>query len=213
MTDPGDGLPHRAIGRYLDAVGSAAPTPGGGSVGGVVAALGAALGEMVCALSASRPTAGADEILRQATNRLRTARDAALAAAGDDERAYAAYRAAVALPKGSDEQSVARRHALQAALRDATDVPLALAGASTDILAALEPIADIGTKHALADARLAAYLALAALKGALLNVRGNAGMLRDADAAARYRAAADRLERIGNERAEAVERIASARSG
>ncbi len=212
-THTGDDLRQRAIGAYLDALGSSAPTPGGGSAGGVVAALGAALGEMVCALSAGRASGEEAEILRRANEDLRARRADAMVAAAADERAYAAYRAAVALPKGSDEERAVRRDAMQAALRDATDVPLALAEASEGILAALEPVAAVGTTHALADAQLAAYLATAALRGALLNIRGNAGMLRDPDAAARYLDAADRLERHGNALAEAVERAALARSG
>lgn len=211
MTDRDDDLAQRTIGGYLDAVGSAAPTPGGGSAGGMVAALAAALGHMVCALTAGK-TDG-DDSFREAAERLRALRETAIAAAEDDERAYAAYRAAAALPKATDEDRALRRQTMQAALRAATDVPLALAEASADVLAALEPVARAGTSHALADARLAAYLAHAALRGALLNIRGNAAMLRDPETAARYLATADRLEQVGQDRADVVERVAAARSG
>ncbi len=193
------------LASYIEAVASGAPTPGGGSVVAVVAALAAGLGEMVCNLTLGRPAYAAAEVECQAAKaQLEALRARLLAAAGEDEAAYRDYRAATALPKGNDEEQGRRAAAIQSALTTATDVPLAVAVACIEVAETLEPVARLGNRHALSDARIGALLAGAALRGALLNVSGNAAMLRDAAAATAYRERADELERLGTQ---AVQRV------
>lgn len=187
------------LGAYLDAVASGAPTPGGGSVGGVSAALGAALGEMVCNLTKPKAeTPGlAIELaaeIEDARARLANLRALAGVLALEDEGAYRQYRAASALARETSAEREQRVIAIQAALTIATDVPLRLAGSSLAVLETLETVARLGNRHALSDAMLAAHLARTAIDGALLNVRGNAAMLKDPAAAAAAQAVADRLE-------------------
>jgi len=207
-----EALRDRAIGAYLDAVASREPAPGGGSVAGVVAALGAALGEMVVRLSEGKAAyAGAMPALEEARSRLSDASAAALAAAAADEAAYARYRAASDLPKGSDEERDARAAAVQAALVEATETPLRLCRACLAMLDGLAVVAAQGNRHALSDARLGAYLADAAVRGALLNVRGNAAMLKDDAVASGYRREADRIEAAAAEGVAQVEDAAAFR--
>jgi len=183
---------------YIEAVASSAPAPGGGSVVAVVAALAAALGEMVCNLTLGRPTyAAAEAECAAAKARLATLRGHLLAAASDDEIAYRDYRAAAAQSKGSDQERERRLVAMQGALVTATEVPLAVAAACVEIALALEPVARLGNGHALVDAQIGALLAGTALTGALLNVRGNAAMLRDPEVATGYQERANDLERSG----------------
>ena len=189
----------RKIGRlqladYLDDVASSSPTPGGGSVGGVAAALAAGLGEMVGNLTKPGADGMRPDVFESALARLGALRADALALAEADEAAYAGYRAASSMPKATDEEKSRRSAALQDALHIATEVPLALAACSVDILQALEPITRHDNPHALSDALLGSLLAKAAGEGALLNVRGNAGMIKDSAFAGRALAAADRLE-------------------
>jgi formiminotetrahydrofolate cyclodeaminase len=199
MTVPPKGDPPTpsslTLDAYLDAVASGDPTPGGGSVVAIVAALGAALGAMVCNLTIGRlASSPAEPDLRAALDRLTTLRHALCRAATDDEAAYLRYRTASALPKATDVERAARTNAVQTALVDAADVPLAVATACLDLLHALEPVARLGNLHALSDAETGALLADVALRGALLNVRGNARLLRDSLAADRYRQRATDLE-------------------
>jgi len=201
-----------ALPAYAAAVASAAPTPGGGSVVAVVAALGAALGEMVCNLTIGRAAdAEVEAELKAIVARLAALRSRLLGAAGEDEAAYRAYRAAAALPKGTESERAIRQAALQTALIGAADVPLAVAEACLRLAEALAPVARLGTRHALADAATGALLAEAALRGALLNVRGNADLIKDAAVAARYRRRADELETNGRAAAARVREIAASR--
>lgn len=210
-----DSSPPRSLSGYLDEVASASPAPGGGSVAAIVGALAAALGEMVVNLTPQSPAADNHEAatpLAAALATLTALRQRLTAAAAADERAYAAYRAASSLPRSDADAKRARTQAMQAALVLATDVPLDVAEAATATAEVLVTIAEHGNPHLRSDAALGALLAEAALRGALLNVRGNAGMLRDAERSAHYLAAAERLETTGREAASHAYTLATDRT-
>ncbi len=203
----------RTLDGYLDEVASAAPAPGGGSVAAIVGALAAALGEMVVNLTPSSQTgAEAEKPLATALATLRVQRQRLTAASEADERAYAAYRAAASLPRGDADAKRARTQAMQAALVQATDVPLNVAEAAAATAETLITVAQQGNLHLRSDAALGALLAEAALRGALLNVRGNARMLRDPEQAAHYLTAGDRLETSGRAAAERAYTLATERT-
>ena len=215
MSESGDGF-GQSVRGYLDLVASDAPAPGGGSVAGVAAALAAALGEMVCRLSGERDRAtGARHLpdaLREPLARLGAAREGALGLAAADEAAYAAYRRAAALPRASDEERRARTVAVQAALRTATEVPLALAGTCLAIVRDLQPVAEHGTRHAQSDTLAGAMLAEAAARAALLNARDNAGMIADEVFAEAARSRAAEVEAAAAEAAAHVGRAVADRA-
>jgi glutamate formiminotransferase/formiminotetrahydrofolate cyclodeaminase len=182
-------------------------------VAAIVGALAAALGEMVVSLTPSSQTgAEAEKTLATALATLRVQRQRLTAAAEADERAYAAYRAAASLPRGDADAKRTRTQAMQAALVLATDVPLDVAEAAAATAETLITVAQQGNPHLRSDAALGALLAEAALRGALLNVRGNAGMLRDPERAAHYLAAAERLETTGRNAAERAFMLATERT-
>ena len=186
---------------YVEAVASAAPTPGGGSVAAVVGALAAALGEMVVNLTVGRPAAAAVEAdLRRALTALGETRRTLLALAVADEEAYGGYLTATGLPKGSAEEKAARTAAMQAALLRSADVPRRVADACLALFPILEGIARTGNKHVLSDAAIAGILAEAAVRASAVNVRVNARSLHDAVLAGdllRLAAAAEETARGG----------------
>jgi glutamate formiminotransferase/formiminotetrahydrofolate cyclodeaminase len=98
---------------------------------------------------------------------------------------------------------------MQRALVAATDVPLGVARAAREIAEILEAVAREGNPHVRSDAALGALLAEAALRGALLNVRGNAAMLDDRALAASYLTDADHWEDAGREAAQRAYRFAT----
>src|SRR5690348_2467606 len=90
----------RSLEQFLDALGSSAPTPGGGAASALAGALAAALAEMVAQLTVGRPKYAAVEeraqtVLRE-TQRLRSK---LLALVDEDAQAYGGVAAAYALPK------------------------------------------------------------------------------------------------------------------
>jgi formiminotetrahydrofolate cyclodeaminase len=172
-------------------------------VAGIVGALGAALGEMVANLTLGRVRyADAEEALRPARERLTLLRQVLTEAATEDERAYAEYRVATSMPRGTAAEKAVRTSAIQEALIAATEVPLGTARAAVETAELLEVVARVGNPHVRSDAALGALLAEAALRGALLNVRGNAAMIRDSALAGGFWTEATELETRGRAAAE-----------
>ena len=203
------GNAERSLDAYLDEVAAGMPAPGGGSVTAVVGALAAALGEMVANLTLGREKyAGVELSLRPARDRLTILRSSLLDAAAADEAAYQSYRDAASLPRTNDGEKTARTGAMQRALIAATDVPLAAARSAYEVAEILQSVARDGNPHVRSDAALGALLAETALRGALLNLRGNAALLADRELAASYLTDADLLENAGREAAQRAYRTA-----
>jgi formiminotetrahydrofolate cyclodeaminase len=177
---PEASIASRQIGDYLAAIASPSPTPGGGSVAGVVSAMAAGLLEMVCQLTIPKsPSPAEPEKLESLSQHLAKFRADLLAMAAADERAYGAYRDAHRLPKSTEEEKAWRSTELEHALVGAASIPAQLSQACLDLLTEAVEVARIGTSHALSDIRCAALLAHAAGSSALDNVEVNANLMKD----------------------------------
>ena len=173
------------VGGFLAALASDAPTPGGGAAAAVAAATGAALLEMVAALTVGRPehAASADRIRAIAADAA-IARGEFVEAADRDGAAFDRVMAAFRLPKGTDDEKATRSAAIQAAYLGAAAVPLEVAKLATDLLSqAATAIAD-GNRNAASDGLSAAELLAASARSAAANVSINARSLRDRERAA-----------------------------
>jgi formiminotetrahydrofolate cyclodeaminase len=204
-------LSELTVGDFMGRLASSTPTPGGGSASALAGAMGAALVQMVVALTTGRPDAEAaeDEL-----------RELALAAAGfqsellllveTDAAAYASVIAARRLPRETDRERELRRVQIDAAVRDATRAPMHIAERSDAVLGLAERLAPIGSRNAISDVGVAGLLAAAALRGAALNVRINLPSLPDEDALRREAAARVEALLAGLEEREAALRAAVA---
>jgi formiminotetrahydrofolate cyclodeaminase len=110
------------------------------------------------------------------------------------------------LPKDTEEQQSARADAVEQAYLHAADVPLRAARAAVATLGLAAVIAEKGNVNALSDAGSAAYLAKAALAGAALNVRANAAVVKDREAAAAWLKEISGLEARANDALAAIDR-------
>ncbi len=168
------------IQAFVDRLASAEPVPGGGSASAVAAALAAGLASMVAALSADRPKyaayapthAWAGGAGRELAGRL-------LALADEDAAAYAAFGAAMKLPRATEEEKAVRSAAIRAAARVAADVPLRTLAACREVVAATEALAGRANLNAASDLAVASRLAEAAAHGAAENVLVNLPALGD----------------------------------
>jgi formiminotetrahydrofolate cyclodeaminase len=185
-----------ALADVLDAFASIEPVPGGGSASAVAGALGASLLMMVAAMPKTKsgtPEETAD--LAEASARVRPLRDRLTMLVDKDSDAYAAVAAAFRLPKGSDEEKASRKDAIQAATKQATDVPLDTMRACRDALRHAVIVARNGNRNATSDVGVALELLLTGAKGAGLNVDINLGGLADKDYVERVRWERQDLER------------------
>lgn len=172
----------KSIQVFLDELASKASTPGGGSAAAIMGAMGAALGSMVGNLTVGKKNyedveAEMQDLLKQ-TEDLRTRLTDMIRA---DVEVFDKVMGAYGMPKETDEQKAERSAAIQTALKEATDVPLACAKACADVIKLCKPLAEKGNKNVISDAGVAVLAGLAALRSAALNVYINIGGIKDED--------------------------------
>jgi formiminotetrahydrofolate cyclodeaminase len=183
MTDPAEEtLWSGGLADFRDRTASAEPTPGGGSVACVSAALGLGLVIMALEISAKRKDATHPEEVRSLIETARTLMDQISHDADADIRAFRAYMAALKLPKLSDEDKAARSIALQGATRQATEIPIAAARHIVDALGLAAQAEPLTHSHVVSDVGAGAGLLEGALKAVLFNIDVNLPSLADASA-------------------------------
>lgn len=170
----------KSVQVFLDELASKAPTPGGGSVSAVMGAQSAALTSMVCNLTIGKPKfADVEADMQALLEKSEALREKLTAMIKADVDVFERLMATYGLPKDTDEQKAARSAAIQAVLKDATEVPLACAHACAEAIALSRIAAEKGNPGVVSDAGVAAMAAYAGLKSAALNVYINVGSLKD----------------------------------
>ena len=167
---------------FLDELASKASTPGGGSAAAIIGVMGAALISMVANFTVGKKgyedvDAEAQDILKKSEELRNQLTDMIKADVDVFNRVMSAYR----LPKETDEEKAARSEEIQAALKEATDVPLACAKAAAEVIKLSQPSAEKGNKNVISDAGVAVLAGQAALRSAALNVYINIGGIKDKD--------------------------------
>lgn len=182
----------------VEALSSGEPAPGGGAAAALAGALGVSLLIMVARLASRRLRSGAEaERLAELAARLRSVRDGLVALADRDRAAYAGVMEARRRPKGSASEAAGRTAAIQAALTEATEVPVDTMRRCRAALGEAIPIARASPPGARGDLLVGVELLLAGLRGAGHCVDGNLPGLADAGYVARARTARAQLEEEG----------------
>ena len=130
----------------------------------------------------------------------------ATSSSGDeDARAFEPLSATYRIDRRTTpDELAARNEAMQAALVEASDVPLAIMRTIATVMDEVEFLAHHGSKLARSDAGVAAAFARAASDGASLNIYINAASMDDAARSAYYREEADSLAARTRERCDEV---------
>jgi formiminotetrahydrofolate cyclodeaminase len=170
----------KSVQVFIDELASKAPTPGGGSAAAVMGAQSAALISMVCNLTIGKPKyAEVEEEMLVLLAKSEALREMLTNQIKADVDAFNCLMATYSLPKDSEEDKVSRSVAIQAALQEATLVPLACAQACAEIITLSRIAASKGNLGVISDAGVAVMAAYGGLKGAALNVYVNAAGLKD----------------------------------
>jgi formiminotetrahydrofolate cyclodeaminase len=110
---------------------------------------------------------------------LGSCREKLLELADLDADAYATVSAAYALPRDDEENKQARTAAIQAALRVAAQVPIAVVEQAAEACQWLPALLSHGNPNLVSDVGVAADLLQSALRSAWLNVEVNLAGIRD----------------------------------
>ena len=156
------------------------PAPGGGTISAYMGALGAALGTMVANLSSHKP--GWDDRCPEFSewaDKGQAIMDELLHLVDEDTDAFNRIMSAFGLPKTTDEEKVVRSKAIQDATLYAAQVPLRTMKASFKAFELCKAMAEFGNPNSVSDAGVGALAIRAAVLGAGLNVKINAGSLKD----------------------------------
>lgn len=156
------------IEEFLNAVGSSAPTPGGGAVAAITGATAASLVEMVASLTKTEDT----ETFKIKGSK---ARQELLKLADEDAKAFDGVMDVFRISK--DDPT--RKEKIQSAFKGAAETPLKIAQIAKEINVLAKEIQKIGNKNALSDAKTATYLSEAAKKSAIENVKINLLYIKD----------------------------------
>jgi formiminotetrahydrofolate cyclodeaminase len=169
-----------AIEPFLDQLASSAATPGGGSAAAIIGAMGAALVGMVCNLTIGKKKyADVEGEMKDVLAKTEALRQQLTGMIQDDVKAFDAVMGAYGMPKETEADKAARDKAIQAALKLATDVPLACARAAREVIDLAAIASDKGNLNVISDAGVGVLAGYAALRSAALNVFTNARMITD----------------------------------
>lgn len=174
---------------------SESAAPGGGSVSAYMGALAAALGTMVANLSAHKR--GWDDRWKEFSDWAERGQDVMerlLRLVDEDTEAFAKIMDVFSMPKGTEEEKAARAEAMEKATLYASRVPLKTMQTAMEAMPVALAMAHIGNPASASDAGVGAIAALAAVRGAHLNVRINAAGLKDRALAAELTDEAARIE-------------------
>ena len=159
---------------------SESPAPGGGSISAYMGALASALATMVANLSSHKR--GWDDRWKEFSDiaeQGQTLMQELLDLVDEDTAAFDRIMECFSMPKGTDEEKAARAAAIEAATLNAASVPLRTMEASLKAFPLLLAVAQNGNPASASDAGVGALAALAACRGAALNVRINSSGLAD----------------------------------
>lgn len=177
------------IEKFLEALASSAPTPGGGGAAALCGALGIALGNMVGSLTLGKKKyADVHEDIAELNAKAEALRAGFVALVDADAEAFAPLSRAYAIPKDDP----ARDEIMEPALLKAAEAPLEIMRKCAEALDLISGYAAKGSALAISDAGCAAALCGAAMEAAALNVKINTKSMKN-------RAVADNINAEMNE--------------
>jgi glutamate formiminotransferase/formiminotetrahydrofolate cyclodeaminase len=195
---------------FADETASESPAPGGGSISAYVGALGASLGAMVANLSSHKR--GWDDRWEEFSEWAEKGvyyQQQLMELVDEDTRAFNKIMESFGLPKGTDEEKAIRSKAIEDASKYAMEIPYRTADLALESMQVMQRMVEIGNPNSITDAGVGVLCARAAVLGAVMNVRINAGGIKDKSFTEPLLAKAKELE----QKAEAIEAEVRGRIG
>jgi glutamate formiminotransferase/formiminotetrahydrofolate cyclodeaminase len=178
--DESNPLINMTLEDFADETASESMAPGGGSISAYVGSLGAALATMVANLSAHKR--GWDdrwEEFSEYAEKGQKIKDRLNHLVDEDTRAFNAIINAFRMPKTTEEEKEERQQAIIDATKQAIEVPFQTMKAALEVFPLAKAMVEKGNPNSVTDAGVGALCAKAAIAGAFMNVKVNAGELDD----------------------------------
>lgn len=189
-----------SIEEFAGSLSSAKPVPGGGGACAAAGAFAAALGMMVANLTVGKKRyADVEDEMKEILIRLGALRDQLLELIDKDAEAFEPLSRAYGLPRETPDQREEKERVLEAALYEASMVPLEIMERILEAMEDLEILSKKGSRIVISDAGVGVLFAQAALDGASLNVFINTKLMKDRGRAQRIDEKAEDLIRQGQE--------------
>lgn len=174
-------LTEMTLEEFNATLGSDAPAPGGGSVAALSGSLGAELISMCCNLSKGKKDLEVHRaVIDETLSDLESLRINLLKRVDADTDAFTEVMDAFKMPKNTEEQIEARRQAIQDGYKSAIDSPMTTARQCVDVLRTAAVLPGKFNTNAMSDFGVSVLMAHAGLEGAIMNVRINLPVVKDA---------------------------------
>ncbi len=166
--------------EFVEVLASKEPVPGGGGASALVGAIGMALGNMVGSLTVGKKKyADVQEDILSLKAQADTLQDALLELVRRDAEVFEPLSRAYGMPKETEEQKQEKERVMEAALKEACDVPLQIMEKCCCAIDLHEEFEQKGTAIAISDVGVGVVVCKAALQGASLNVFINTKIMKD----------------------------------
>jgi formiminotetrahydrofolate cyclodeaminase len=191
-------------GEFIHVLASKAPVPGGGGASALVGAIGTALGNMVGSLTVGKKKyASVEGEIIELKKKADDLQKDLIRLLDRDAEVFEPLSKAYGLPRNTEEEKAERQRIMEAALRDASLVPLEIMEKCCEAIELQKEFAEKGSSIAISDAGVGVAFCKAALLGASLNVFINTKAMKDRSFAeeinAKAKAMLDRYTKLADE--------------
>ncbi|SFC54064.1 cyclodeaminase/cyclohydrolase family protein [Clostridium uliginosum] len=169
---------------FLENVSSDLPSPGGGSVAGLIAALSGALNSMVYSLTIGKKSYESlneddKSMIKEFQEESKKFTTRSLELMEEDRNGFLALMDSYKLPKETEEDKEKRNLAIKENTKKAMLPPLTLARESISFYKNLNVMSKYGNKMLLSDLGMSAILLHCAIESSIMNVKVNLNCLRE----------------------------------
>lgn len=164
---------------WLDKLADKSPTPGGGAVAALSAAISAAQLEMVAIYTTGPKWQDRETRMNELAKNLSGLRARALDLIHADSEAFSEVGSAYGLPKSNDHEKSARKSAIQKALISASQPPVDTTKLAIKLVSIAVELAKTGNPSVISDVAVGATMARSALESAVVNIEINQHSIKD----------------------------------
>jgi len=198
-------LLEKSSNEFIQELASKEPVPGGGGASAYVGALGMALGSMVGNLTVGKKKyKEVEEDIIELLQKSEAIINNLKSLVSKDAEVFYPLSQAYRMPSSTEEEKQKKDEVLQAALVDATMVPLDIARNCLEAIHLHEEYAKKGTRIAISDVGVGVIFCKAALQGAKLNVLINTKIMKDAELKKKVESELAEIERVGLAKADQI---------